>query len=785
MALIGLGICILKLLYYCPFCISEMRFHPFAAATVASNRLGAKRSLYKSETNRWAGKQPRFFHSFIRWPGNQALDINSFTMTPENKERFRSFPGSAILEKAFCGSIDTTDPSEYQDQNALQRIMKKADIMCVKPEVPLEENGDYDEHTSLFARALVSEVTDNPRTMKQTDMAKRELALMKAQKAAASSDRKIGAEGAPAYLNSLAYALTGDDVTPNLCVHPGETKNGHSSSVLASGPFSNRGGEEDSLMSTSPFTITLGLCLSRQAADGHPKTVTRQSAFDFNELQDRQHKFVSSTDALGWRAGGGERGDSKVEEDTSFNPGVQSPRPQTVPSPDMAHIPIIQIDCKSEQDINRVIHALGSGELFIPHMSVLPESLSVNGESPPDLEVRFGCERNEDTEPDTWANWTLEFMHNQLYEYFSTVGARWTKRPFSVTLARKVRWKTVKHMNKYFEQSEKVIEAWRARGPQSLKPSLPNHSDGSVPEEMKNPFGLYLFRKGVPTNYFAPNFEPPYTTTMTRSLLLSVLNKSWDTKRQEWASDPVPRIVTPGTLLSVACGCTDPNAGGYVASEATKLAIENRKSEEKKVDSPGDYEEIMSKKKSFTDNAQSDVGQHSTAASAYAQSLVSGTTVMHANKTPPRLGSDKDWDEAAMAAFSSTHKKGTVGADPKGKRTVASKSNKKKGDDASAMSMQYSADGSTIFTREESTVLGQNFAKMSVSDSSTSKRNEDEFSMQESMDESVLSVVPTDEELFAFGWAKALDPASGNYYYYTLDRTKTVWDNPLSAARSS
>ena len=38
---------------------------------------------------------------------------------------------------------------------------------------------------------------------------------------------------------------------------------------------------------------------------------------------------------------------------------------------------------------------------------------------------------------------------------------------------------------------------------------------------------------------------------------------------------------------------------------------------------------------------------------------------------------------------------------------------------------------------------------------------------------------PSDQELFAVGWAKALDPKSGAYYYFTLDRSKIVWDNPL------
>lgn len=44
------------------------------------------------------------------------------------------------------------------------------------------------------------------------------------------------------------------------------------------------------------------------------------------------------------------------------------------------------------------------------------------------------------------------------------------------------------------------------------------------------------------------------------------------------------------------------------------------------------------------------------------------------------------------------------------------------------------------------------------------------------------SFLPSDEELNAIGWAKALDTNSGSYYYFTLDRTKTVWENPLATS---
>ena len=41
-------------------------------------------------------------------------------------------------------------------------------------------------------------------------------------------------------------------------------------------------------------------------------------------------------------------------------------------------------------------------------------------------------------------------------------------------------------------------------------------------------------------------------------------------------------------------------------------------------------------------------------------------------------------------------------------------------------------------------------------------------------------IIPSDEDLYAVGWAKALDQSSGSYYYFTLDRSKTVWENPLA-----
>jgi hypothetical protein len=573
----------------------------------------------------------------------------------KRKARMRSFPGSVLLESTLCGRIEDTDDHSHPPGRVHGRLWKRVDTLGLcsggspsfdgthgdghslssnspprrqhslseysddspKPEVPMHPT------SALFARALVSEVTDNPKTMTPAAMAEREKKLLRAQEAAKKKGqakdgpRPVGAPGGigqPNLLGSIAQAITGgtSDIQP-----PPTTP---SAKVLPPNSLQeNRAQQQQYPLSSShkqevqtpgsQYSVIIGLSLSRRHSTvGHPDTVTRQTAFDFNELQDRQYKYVSSTDSSGWRAGGGERGGDQSQlassnedadammDDFGSAPlhphGVphqkfantagnsvssqsqQQQQPQQfhkVAAPDTVHIPIIQIDAESPQAVDAVISALARGEVFIPHMAVLPESLSVNGISPPDLVVRFGCERNDDVPPDEWPNWCLEFMHNQLYEYFHSMGAKWMKRPFSITLARKVRWKTVKHMNRYFAHAERVIDAWREKGPQYLDPQLSYIEGGATPEEVARPHGIYLLRNGVPTNYFAPNFEPPYTTKMTRSLLLNVLGKSWDKKRREWTAEPIPRLVTPSMLMAHMCGCADPNTGGFMANEVTQV----------------------------------------------------------------------------------------------------------------------------------------------------------------------------------------------------------------------
>eukprot|EP00339_Tiarina_fusa_P025731 CAMPEP_0117004742 /NCGR_PEP_ID=MMETSP0472-20121206/5600_1 /TAXON_ID=693140 ORGANISM="Tiarina fusus, Strain LIS" /NCGR_SAMPLE_ID=MMETSP0472 /ASSEMBLY_ACC=CAM_ASM_000603 /LENGTH=1102 /DNA_ID=CAMNT_0004705771 /DNA_START=220 /DNA_END=3528 /DNA_ORIENTATION=+ len=560
---------------------------------------------------------------------------------PEDPENAKGFPGSAILDNFQCGSLDDAEDSPHKKgkNSHLSKFFNQAETLCAAS--PTESgfmgsnfDGEYEEFrkdledddasgkhrnssngptspsnpanptSALFARALVNEVTNNPNTMTPAAMAERETRLLKAQNKARQRQKlgdtgakPVGAPGGigqPSVLGSIAHALTG--TTDPLGAVP---VIGEKSSVLPPNSMSENRAQVDSNLPETVLgkhTVTIGLSLTRRSSAGHADTVTRQTAFDFNELQDRDYKYVSSTDSTGWRAGGGERGGrqgdmafegSEDDGQQQFGanypstpsggkggaPGTPSQQNYKVAAPDTTHIPIIHIDCDTPQEVDAIIAALARGEVFIPHMAIIPEALSVNGVSPPDLVVRFGTERNDDL--DEWPNWCLEFMHNQLYEYFQGNGARWMKRPFSITLAKKVRWKTVKHMNRYFAHAERVIDAWREKGPQYLDPQLAYIEGGATPEEVSRPHGIYLLRNGIPTNYFAPNFDPPYTTKMTRSLLLNVLGKSWDKKRREWTSEPIPRLITPTMLVTAMCGCGDNSGGGFMANEVTLVSNVN------------------------------------------------------------------------------------------------------------------------------------------------------------------------------------------------------------------
>mmetsp|Transcript_30379 Transcript_30379/g.69302 ORF Transcript_30379/g.69302 Transcript_30379/m.69302 type:complete len:861 (+) Transcript_30379:240-2822(+) len=699
---------------------------------------------------------------------------------------------------------------------------------------------------------------------------------------------------------------------------------------------------EAAKLAADQITVVIGLCLSRNNATvGHPDTVSRQTAFDFNELQDRDYKYVSSTDDSGWLAGGGERGDPYLSgvpsefsttipssaSDVSGQPTRTFGSGHKIAAPDRVHIPIIKIIASNASVVEEIVSSLARGEIFIPEMSVTPETLTVNSTSPPDLVVRFGCEKNDDANPEEWSNWCLEFLHNQLYDYFSPVGAQWSRRPFQITLARKVKWATVKHMNKYFANAQSVIDSWREKGPQKLQPPYADEgSRGVILEEITRPHGIYLLQDGVPTNYFAPNFPPPYTTKMRRSLINNVISKSWDKQHRDWLSDPLPKRKNPVELITSVMGCANSmghlSPSVYDAKFAENIGAlhirsdfdlvqdaknrdllnampsspeEDRRGGEEEEQGYHPEERAASPQRRATTGRQLDArptnsipsdesyGNNQTREESLSldgslTDTVDGPIVTGENDTSNGFSGSQvispDPDGKQFFSNKSATRSSSFGSSSKGvsfsegsfaegerdrhsdrrQRTRASELSRPKDpymdklsdsrserrakakrremrdrrndENASSPSrnpqcnspesMAYSMDSASFFGRQQQpqhmAQIATNTDQGSVFTSATEKESllsyvtrstvaqsqkyqqeyegndvGDEASEDESLSlllrESQSSIVPSDEDLMAIGWGKALDSNSGAYYYFTLDRAKTVWENPLSPTK--
>ena len=110
----------------------------------------------------------------------------------------------------------------------------------------------------------------------------------------------------------------------------------------------------------------------------------------------------------------------------------------------------------------------------------------------------------------------------------------------------------------------------------------------------------------------------------------------------------------------------------------------------------------------------------------------------------------------------------------------------------SALSMEYSMDSTNVGDKSsythQSSLLGQHLSEptrpvhsqtKSLLTTVTKEARPEEIVPTDSEDST--EIVPSDEELFNVGWAKALDLNSGSYYFFTLDRSKIVWENPLAS----
>jgi hypothetical protein len=214
----------------------------------------------------------------------------------------------------------------------------------------------------------------------------------------------------------------------------------------------------------------VGLSLARKTNDngvvvGHSDSPTHQTAFDLNQVIDRDYEYIFSTNDDGWLCGGG-------EPTSSYK----------LAAVDTAHVEIMRIGTYEPQwgglPREEIIGVLSSGKILIPEMSVVPTAVVANGDVPPELEIRFDMEKengHDGGESDELpVNWQLRFLHNQLFRHFA-FPSRFCPGAFHSTIVRKAEFRSDMARADYFGQCFRTVQAWRKNGPQPLVAPGPLH----------------------------------------------------------------------------------------------------------------------------------------------------------------------------------------------------------------------------------------------------------------------------------------------------------------------
>lgn len=259
----------------------------------------------------------------------------------------------------------------------------------------------------------------------------------------------------------------------------------------------------------------LGLSLSRYSEKGHPDSVTNQTAFDLNDVVDREYKYVFATNDDGWLVGGGEPG---------------PPKSYKLAAADSSHVEIMRIGTYEKDwgglDRQSILDTFKEGKIKIPQIMVAPSSVIANADLPPELEVRFDMDPEELkvflANPETAklpVNWPLRFIQNQLFKEFS-FASRFTPGAFHSTIVRKAEFRSPEHRIQYFQMCAAAIKKWKEQGPQPLQAPEPGACTfGS---------GIYLFtdRNNI-SHKFEPNFLPPYDTPEKRRIIAKYIEEEW------------------------------------------------------------------------------------------------------------------------------------------------------------------------------------------------------------------------------------------------------------------
>mmetsp|Transcript_28903 Transcript_28903/g.60114 ORF Transcript_28903/g.60114 Transcript_28903/m.60114 type:complete len:320 (+) Transcript_28903:109-1068(+) len=270
----------------------------------------------------------------------------------------------------------------------------------------------------------------------------------------------------------------------------------------------------------------IGLSLSRKSDKGHPDSVTHQTAFDLNDVIDRDYEYIASTNDDGWLVGGGEPG---------------PPMSYKLPAKDSAHVEIMRIGTFNPEwggiAEKEIVDVLTSGKILIPQIEVLPTAVVANGDRPPELEIRFDMPYGPDfvdIKAQLPPNWQLRFIHNQLFKHFYNP-SRFCPGAFHSTIVRKAEFRSDSHMEAYFAKCDAILKKWKLNGPRALNDGAWDPAGKPLQKPGAYNSGLWLFTDRTKiTHFFAPNFLPPYDTKEKREIILSYLTEEWDEKKLEW-----------------------------------------------------------------------------------------------------------------------------------------------------------------------------------------------------------------------------------------------------------
>mmetsp|Transcript_23299 Transcript_23299/g.27545 ORF Transcript_23299/g.27545 Transcript_23299/m.27545 type:complete len:313 (+) Transcript_23299:41-979(+) len=275
----------------------------------------------------------------------------------------------------------------------------------------------------------------------------------------------------------------------------------------------------------------LGLSLTRHSELGNPDSITHQTAFDLNEVLDRDYEYLASTNDDGWLAGGGEPG---------------PPKSYKLAAKDSSHVEIMRIGTYRKEwggvPEQEVIDAIESGKILIPQIDVVPTAVIANKDHPPELEIRFDMDPvvadcGDHSEP-LPINWELRFIHNQLFKHFQ-FPSRFCPGAFHSTIVRKAEFRSLERRDAYFQKCDAAIKKWRGDGPKPLieggwdsdgKPLLDTNVD-----EYSSGIWLFADRQNI-THYFKPNFTPPYDTPEKRNIILGFLEMEWREDTLSWST---------------------------------------------------------------------------------------------------------------------------------------------------------------------------------------------------------------------------------------------------------